>query len=280
MEQRDLLGLSPAGFHRIVYTEWGASGDRPPVVCVHGLVRNGRDFDALAGALAGDRRVACPDVVGRGRSDWLPNPALYGYPQYCADMTALIARLGAEQVDWIGTSMGGLIGMMLAAQPKTPIRRLVMNDVGPYVTKAALERIAGYVTSHPSFPDLDALEAYLREIYAPFGPLTDAQWRHLAEHGRRHREDGTLGLAWDPALGNVFRDQEIEDVDMWPVWDRIRCRVLVLRGAESDVLTAGTAEEMTRRGPLATLLTFPGIGHAPPLMAGDQIAVVRDWLDG
>ncbi len=280
MELRDLLGLSPAGFHRIVYTDWGTAGDRPPVVCVHGLVRNGRDFDALAEALSATRRVACPDVVGRGHSDRLPHHSLYGYPQYCADMTALVARLGTAQVDWVGTSMGGLIGMMLAAQPKTPVRRLVMNDVGPYVTKAALERIAGYVTRDPSFPDLGSLETYLREIYAPFGPLTDAQWRHLARHGHRRRDDGTLGLAFDPALGTVFKDQEIEDVDMWPVWERIRCPVLVLRGARSDVLPADIASQMTERGPKATLVAFSGIGHAPPLMADDQIAVVRDWLDG
>ena len=187
MRQGSVLGFSPAGFHTIAYTVWGAEARTPdgaldgvpPVVCVHGLIRNGRDFDSLAAALSDTRQVFCPDVVGRGRSDWLANPALYGYPQFCVDMTAVIARTGAEQVDWVGTSMGGVIGMMLAAQPKSPIRKLVINDVGAFVPKAALERIAGYVTTERSFPDRGAVEAYLRQVYAPFGKLTDDQWAHL-----------------------------------------------------------------------------------------------------
>jgi len=275
MRDRSLLALGAAGFHRIHYTEWGAG---PVVLCVHGLTRNGRDFDRLAASLSG-RRVVCPDVVGRGRSDWI-DPAGYGYPQYLADMTALVARLGVDELDWVGTSMGGLIGMMLAAQPNSPVRRLVLNDIGPFVPKAGLERLAGYVGADPSFADLGEVEAYLRRVHAPFGPLADADWRHLAEHGHRRCSDGRLRLHYDPAIGKPFRDGTLADVDLWQLWDRIACPVLVLRGARSDLLLPATAAEMARRGPLARVVELPGIGHAPVLMSADQIAIVADWLAG
>jgi pimeloyl-ACP methyl ester carboxylesterase len=271
-------GGAPGEPHRIAYVEWGdASADRL-VICCHGLTRNGRDFDFLAARLAGLRmRVVCPDIAGRGRSDWLQDPAQYGYPQYVADMSKLIAALGATQVDWVGTSMGGLIGMFLAALPESPIRALVLNDIGPVVPKSALERISGYVGNDESFGDLAALETHLRRIHAAFGPLTDAQWGHLAAHGHRGRPDGGYGLAYDPAIAVNVR-QAVQDWDLWPSWDRITSPVLVLRGAQSDLLSAETAQAMTARGPKAELVTFPGIGHAPALMAEDQIDVVARWL--
>ncbi|WP_199720773.1 alpha/beta fold hydrolase [Azospirillum cavernae] len=277
MSERSFLGLSAAGFHRVAYTQWGRD-DAPAVLCVHGLTRNGRDFDPLALALADRRRVACPDVVGRGKSAWLPVPALYGYPQYCADMAALIARMGVDQVDWVGTSMGGLIGMTLAAQPNNPIRRLVINDVGPLISKVGLQRIADYVGKDPVFEDVAAVEAYLRFTLMGFGRLTDGQWRHLAEHSARQRPDGLLGLAYDPGIADAFKAQPMQDVDLWALWDRVTCPVLVLRGAESDLLTAETAEEMTRRGPGARIIEIPHTGHAPALMSEEQIAVVRSFL--
>jgi len=273
------LGLSAGGFHRLAYVEWGAASHDRTALCVHGLTRSGRDFDALAGVLARDGlRVACPDVVGRGRSDRLADPAGYGYPQYLADMNALIARLDAPQVDWIGTSMGGLIGMMLAAQPNTPLRRLVINDVGPFIPKAALARIGEYVGRDPRFADLAAAEAYLREIHAPFGALTDQQWRHLTEHSVAAAEGGGYRLGYDPAIAAPFRDAEPEDVDLWALWDLIAIPVLVLRGAESDLLPAETAAEMAARGPRAEVAEIRGCGHAPALMDEHQIALVRDWL--
>lgn len=278
MSERSFLGLSPAGFHKVAYTQWGRDDAARTAVCVHGLTRNGRDFDALALDLADRYRVACPDVVGRGRSDWLPVPALYGYPQYCADMNALIARLGVEALDWIGTSMGGLIGMMLAAQPNSPIRRLVINDVGPFVSKAGLQRIADYVGKDPVFEDIAAVESYLRFVLMGFGRLPDECWRHMAEHGARRLPDGRFGLAYDPGIGDAFKTQPIGDVDLWAVWDRIRCPVLVLRGADSDLLTAGTAEEMSRRGPGARVVEIAGTGHAPSLMVEEQKAIVRSFL--
>ena len=192
MHSHSLSCLGPHGFHRVLYREWGEPGNPRVVVCVHGLTRNSRDFDRLAAHLSRHFRVICPDIAGRGESPWLPHAADYGYPLYLSDMAALIARIGVETVDWVGTSMGGLIGMFLAAQPGSPIRRLVMNDVGPLVPKAALERLAGYVGTDPMFDGIADLEQYLRRTCAPFGPLTDAQWHHLALHSVRHRPDGRL----------------------------------------------------------------------------------------
>lgn len=271
-------GLSATGFHRIAYREWG-TGART-IVCVHGLTRNGRDFDSLAADLA-DRlgaRVICPDVVGRGRSGRLANPDHYGYPQYLADMAVLLARLDVEQVDWVGTSMGGLIGMMLAAQPNSPLRRLVINDVGPFVPKVALERIGDYVGLDPVFPDLAGVEAYMRSHYAGFGALTDAQWRHMAETSADAQPGGGYRLAYDPGISRIFKTSAIGDVDLWPLWSLIRQPTLVVRGAHSDLLLADTAERMTREGPCARLYLVPDAGHAPALMAADQIAAVRDFL--
>lgn len=277
------LGLSAAGFHRIMYRDWrsAAPAGGPPVVCVHGLTRNSGDFDHLARALAGGhgRRVVCPDVVGRGRSDWLANPALYGYPQYLADAAALLARIDAPAVDWVGTSMGGLIGLLLAAQPNSPIRRLVLNDVGPLVPKAGLERIANYVGKDPVFEDMAALEAYLRYVLSGFGAIADDGWRHLALHSARALPDGRFGLAYDPGIAAAFSGgQPLDDVDLWAVWDRVTCPVLVIRGENSDILRADTAAEMTRRGPATTLVEIPDTGHAPSLMTDMQIGVVERFL--
>ncbi len=222
-------------------------------------------------------RVICPDVAGRGRSEWLRDPANYGYPQYLSDVTALIARLGVAEVDWIGTSMGGLIGMFLAASPNTPIRRLVVNDVGPVLPRAALQRIADYVGLDPRFDSLAAVEAHLRRVHAPFGPLTDAQWQQLARHGHRFNADGSYALAYDPEIARNVR-AAVKNWDFWESWDGIACPTLVLRGAESDLLARDVADAMTRRGPKAKLVEFAGIGHAPALMAADQIDTVAQWL--
>jgi pimeloyl-ACP methyl ester carboxylesterase len=279
MIARSLACLGPHGFHRVAYVEWpGPPGGRT-VLCVHGLTRNGRDFDTLAEVLSRRYRVVCPDVVGRGKSEWLSHAADYAYPLYLSDMTALIARLDVAEIDLVGTSMGGLIGMMLAAQPGTPIRRLVVNDIGPLIAKEGLERIASYVGEDPSFADEAAVEAYLRTIAASFGQLTDAQWRHLAEHGVRRKPDGSLGRAYDPRIADAFKNVT-GDIDLWPVWDAIRCPTLVLRGAESDLLRPADAAAMQQRGPKARLVEFPGIGHAPTLMAADQVAEIEGFLGG
>jgi pimeloyl-ACP methyl ester carboxylesterase len=272
-----LACLSKTGFHKLAYRESGP--DHPvPVVCLHGLGRNARDFDALAAVLAAaGRRVVCADVVGRGESDWLRDPVDYGYPQYLADTAALIARLGSRQVDIVGTSMGGLIGMMLAAQPDTPLRRLVINDVGPFIPKAALERILDYFGKDPRFADLEEAEAYHRRVYAGFGDLTDPQWRHITETSVR-RDGNAWRLHYDPRIAEPMRQAEIADVDLWALWDGIACPTLVLRGADSDLLLPETAAEMKRRGPRAEVIEFPGCGHAPALMEPAQTAPVCDWL--
>jgi pimeloyl-ACP methyl ester carboxylesterase len=275
MQPGQLLGLSPTGFHRISFVDWrGAACSGRPVICVHGMTRNSRDFDRLATALSAGRRVVCPDVVGRGASDWLADPAGYGYAQYCADLTALIARLDVAEIDWVGTSMGGLIGMMLAAQANSPIRRLVLNDVGPIVPTAALRRLSGYVGKDPVFDDLAGLEAYLRQVHAPFGALDDAAWRDMAAHGHRRLPDGRFGLAYDPAIGRGLADASA-DIDLSPVWQAVRCPVLVLRGAESDLLLAETARRMAAK---AKIVEIPDVGHAPSLMVPAQIDLVRSWL--
>jgi pimeloyl-ACP methyl ester carboxylesterase len=238
----------------VTYYEWGDAENPRVVVCAHGLTRNGRDFDTLARALAPQFRVVCPDVAGRGQSQWLAHKQDYGYLVYLADMAAVVARTGADQVDWIGTSMGGLIGMMLAAQPETPIQRLLVNDVGPFIPRAALERLAQYVGKAPSFATLDELEQYLRIVMAPFGALTNEQWHHFATHSYRCNDDGSLSLSYDPDVAQAFAGP-LQDVLMWPVWDAIRCPTLVVRGKESDLLLRETAEEMTQRGPKAPART-------------------------
>lgn len=280
IEARSLDCLGPKGFHRLAYWVWPGPPGARTVLCVHGLTRNGRDFDALAETLSARCRVVCPDIAGRGKSEWLSDPADYGYPLYLADMAALIARLDVAEVDWVGTSMGGLTGMMLAARPKAPIRRMVINDIGPLIAKEGLARIGSYVGRDPSFRDLAELEAALRQVAASFGPLSDAQWRHLAMHSARSKPDGSLGFAYDPHIGDPFRAAEPADIDLWQTWDAVRCPTLVIRGAESDLLRRADAEAMTRRGPRARLVEFPGIGHAPALMAPDQIAAIRDFLRG
>lgn len=277
MIPRSVTCIGPHGFHRLAYWEWPGPKAARTVLCVHGLTRNGRDFDALAEALSDRYRVVCPDIAGRGKSEWLNHPAEYAYPLYIADMATLIARLDVEEVDWIGTSMGGIIGMLLACQTGAPIRRMVINDVGPLIAKEGIARIGTYVGRDPSFRDIDELEAALRILAASFGPLSDAQWRHLATHSARQKDDGSLGFAYDPRIGDAFRDAPT-DIDLWAQWDAIRCPVLVLRGAQSDLLRPADAEAMTSRGPRAKLVEFPGIGHAPALMAEDQIAVIRDFL--
>lgn len=272
--------LGSHGFHTMAYRQWGKPGR--DLVCVHGLTRNSHDFDRFAAVLQQDYRVTCPDVVGRGRSDWLVDKASYGYPQYTADMAALIARLGVRELDWVGTSMGGIIGMMLAAQPNTPLRKLVLNDIGPAVPRALVLRILDYLGQEPAFATLEQAKRYLQELYAGFGPLSEAQWLEVAVNSTYQKRDGSYGLAYDPGIADPWRAvprEEHQDIDLWGVWDKVRCPVLVLRGAVSDAITWQTAERMQTRGPAeVTVIEVPETGHAPPLMDPEQIERVRRWL--
>lgn len=264
------------------YVDWGDSAAERIVICVHGLTRSCRDFDFLAQALLPDFRVVCPDVAGRGRSDWLPVKEDYAYPQYCADMAGLIARVTSggksKKIYWVGTSMGGIVGMLLASRPQSPIAKLVVNDVGTFIPKAALERLGTYVGKDPRFKTLEEMESMVRQVSAPFGPLTDAQWRHLTVTAARQHEDGSWGMRYDPGIGVPFRTGLLADVDLSQYWDGIACPTLLLRGAQSDLLLRETALAMTRRGPRPRLVEFEGVGHAPMLLAQDQIAVVREFL--
>ena len=279
--QRFVTCGSPRGLHRISYLEWGEPKNERVLVCVHGLTRCARDFDALAAAMSDRYRVVCPDVAGRGDSDWLADPMLYQIPQYVSDMVTLVARLDVESVHWVGTSMGALIGMALAAQKGTPVQKFVINDAGPVVSKVSLERIASYVGMAPNFPDIGAAEKYVRAVSAPFGPHTDAEWRFLTEVVMRKNADGTLRVHYDPRLAEPFRKTMPEkDMELWPLWDAMRCPTLVLRGAQSDLLTRETFLKMSATGPKAKGVEFEGVGHAPTIMHADQIKVVRDFLLG
>ena len=277
--QRFVQCASPRGLHRVGYLEWGDPKNERVLICVHGLTRCARDFDALAAAMSDKYRVVCPDVAGRGASEWLADPMLYQPPQYVADMVTLIARLDVESVHWVGTSMGALIGMALAAQAGTPIQKFVLNDAGPVVTKVSLERIATYVGMAPALPDMATAEKYVRAVSASFGPHTDAEWRFLTEVVVRKNADGTLRMHYDPKIGEPFRATMPEkDLEAWPLWDAIKCPTLVLRGAQSDLLTSATCEQMKQRGPKAKVAEIAGVGHAPTLMHADQIKIVRDFL--
>ena len=282
MREGKVKCLSAAGFHHMAYVEWGDPANPKVLVCVHGLTRCGRDFDFLAQALAEDYRVVCPDVVGRGRSDWLRNKSLYAVPQYCSDMTTLLAKLNVETVHWLGTSMGGLIGMVLACQPETPITRLVLNDVGPVITAVSLERIGTYLGTAPRFDSIEQAEAFVRFVSATFGSLSDAQWRHLTVHATRTAADGKVEFAYDPDIAQSFREGAGvgKDVDLWPIYDGIGCPTLLLRGVASDLLTHDAAQQMTQRGARARLVEVPGVGHAPMLMDDAQVAPVREFLLG
>ena len=276
---RELRGLSPHGFHRVAYYEWGEPANPNVVVCVHGVGRNGRDFDVLGEALAPTHRVLAIDMPGRGKSDWLADPNDYVFPTYLTTLTALIARSGADTVSWVGTSMGGLLGFVAASMPKSPVARLVVNDVGPVVEPTALARIAEYFGADPTFATYEEIDRYVRQISAPFGPLTEAQWTHVVGHNVRQRADGRWGLAYDPGIAVPFRQQPVPPA-LWPVFDAIRCPTLVLRGAQSDLLSAATAAEMSQRGPKPRVVEFAGVGHAPMLLAADQVDVVVAFLRG
>lgn len=273
---------TPMGLHRMAYTEWGAADNPRVVVCVHGLSRQGRDFDTLARALAGEFRVVCPDVVGRGRSDWLENPAGYQLVQYVADMVTLLARLNATSVDWVGTSMGGLIGLGVASLKGSPLRRLVLNDVGPTIEPTSLERIGTYLGRPGHWRTLQEAADAMWAISSGFGPHTREQW--LALSGPQVVPDGDgFKPHYDPGIAVPFHAATPEFVKvgealLWQAFDKLSLPTLLLRGADSDLLSHATAQAMTTRGPRARLVEFAGVGHAPMLVQPEQVAVVREFL--
>ncbi len=281
---------SPAGLHRMAYWEWGDPANPRVVVCVHGLSRQGRDFDTLARDLSSDWRVVCPDVVGRGRSGWLLDPRLYGIPTYLADMVTLVARLNVPEVHWVGTSMGGLIGLALAAQQGTPITRLVLNDVGPVIEPGFITRVLGYLGVPAFWRTVDEAADALWSISRGFGPHTREQWLELTRHQLVPAEqDGPGGRVagfkphYDPAIAVPVRAATPEtaaagEAMLWHLYDRISCPTLLLRGAESDLLSPASATAMAARGPRCRVHELPGVGHAPTLVAADQRELVRRFL--
>jgi len=279
--------LSMAGLHTMSYKEWGAADNPRVLFCVHGVTRVADDFDVMAQALAGDYRVICPDIVGRGRSGRLLNPQLYRIPQYVSDMVTLLARVlpdhGEGSVDWFGTSMGGLIGLGLASLPGNPIRKLILNDIGPVLAPAALQRIGDYIGQDMRFDSFAEAAQFIRDVSLTFGPHTDAEWHKLASDVLRQDKDGKWVRHYDMGLAQPFRSAtpesaEADQAALWMAYDAIRCDTLLVRGAESDLLSAETAQQMCQRGPRARLVEIPGVGHAPTFLHEDQIAIVRQFL--
>ncbi len=287
----------------MAFWRWGDVCARQVVVCVHGLTRQGRDFDRLAQALVAQSseplQVICPDVVGRGRSEWLSDASGYQIPQYAADMLALLGQLNAQlsaqwgatnamqSLDWVGTSMGGLIGMVLAGQPglplPAPIRRLVLNDVGPAISWSSVQRMQTYVGQYGQYRDLDEAAAFLRVLSQGFGPVPADVWREMSAHMTRPGLDGALTLHYDPAIGLPVRALTEEmatagEAVLWSLYDQIKARTLLIRGQDSDLLTPETANAMTQRGPRTRLETWAGFGHAPTLTSDDQMASVAKFL--
>jgi pimeloyl-ACP methyl ester carboxylesterase len=284
-----------SGGHRMAFWQWGDASAAHLVVCVHGLARQGRDFDTLARALAERSsrpiRIVCPDIVGRGRSDWLKDPMAYQFPTYAADMLVLLAHLHQQSpvqtLDWVGTSMGGLIGLIICAQPDLPlpvkIRRLVLNDVGPVIEAAALQRIGAYLGETGRFETVQQAADATWAVSTTFGPHTPAQWLALSQAMVRPHPDGGLTLHYDPAIAVPVRAASRDSAEqgeamLWQLYDALTCQTLLLRGALSDLLSPGTALAMTQRGPRARLVEFAGVGHAPTLVAPDQVEAVAAFV--
>ena len=285
----------PEGQHRMAYWSWGDPLAAKVVVCVHGLTRQGRDFDRLARALversAEPLRVVCPDVAGRGQSEWLPTGSLYQIPQYASDMLVLLGQLHAAapiaQLNWVGTSMGGLIGMVVSGQPglplPAPVRRLVLNDVGPAINWAAVQKMQQYAGRYGRYADLAEAASALRALSVGFGPVPDGVWLDMSSYMVRDLPEGGVTLHYDPAIGEPVRALTPElaqagEAVLWAVYDQIQAQVLVIRGQDSDLFLPDTAQAMSKRGPRAQVVEWAGIGHAPTLTAPDQIEVLAEFL--
>jgi pimeloyl-ACP methyl ester carboxylesterase len=274
--------LSGRNLHRMAYWQWGDPANDTVLVCVHGLTRQGRDFDTLARAMSDRYRIVCPDVVGRGRSDWLADPAAYVLPQYVADMVTLLARINARTVHWLGTSMGGIIGLGVAALANSPVSKLVLNDVGPRIDPVGIARIGSYLGQVRRWRTLDEAADAMWAISTGFGPHTREQWLALSEPQLKADGDALVPRA-DPQIAVPFKAITPEmaaagEVGLWHAYDQLKCPTLLLRGAESDLLSSATAQEMTQRGPRARLVEFAGVGHAPMLVQPEQVNAVREFL--
>lgn len=272
------------GTHKIVYSDWGQDNTQV-IVCIHGLTGNGHDFDYLAPHLVKDGyRVIAIDLAGRGRSDFLPNPLDYNYQQYHQDILAVLTHLNLNtprSVDWLGVSLGGLLGIALAAEGDTPIRRMILNDVGPEVPKKMVKFILRIIKKLYKFKNVAKLEKRMRKTRGlSWGPVTDAQWKYMAEHNFRTIRRGKISYAYDEKIARIFKTQPTGTVDLWPLWDQIKCPTLVLRGGKSVILSKDILEKMQRTaiGFSLDIHIFEDCGHVPSLMAPEQITVIEDWL--
>ncbi len=296
MKKDYFFGLSPQGFHRISYQEWGTpNADDTPVICVHGMTRNSQDFNVLAEHLTRQgKHVFCPDIVGRGDSDWLKNPQYYSYEQYAADMNALIARTGAKQVDWVGTSMGGLIGMLLASVPNSPIRRLIMNDIGPQIPINAIRRLAKYAGQTPEFTSIEQAKAHFKTSYAAFGSLTEDQWARIAVSSikevapNRYQSKVDPGIKHVPPTGTFLWKLITQprkalqgvffDIDLWYLWNTVKCPVNVIHGRDSDLLLPDIIAKMRLTHSSLGVLEVSNAGHAPVLESPEELETIAKWL--
>jgi len=290
MKENFIHGVSKEGFHKVIYSEYGSKNHDNTMICVHGLTRNGSDFHFVAKGLEDHYRVICPDVVGRGRSDRFKNPEFYKYAQYIMDMNVLINSLHVSNLDWMGTSMGGLFGIIMASMPNTPIRRLILNDIGPFIPKTAVDRIKTYAGMKLSFKTRKEGETILKQLYAPFGIKEPEHWQHIIDHSIIEDNDGTFTLDYDPGATSAVQDDEQDEdalshqdqdgnIIFWQYWEKIKCPVLVINGASSDILPPHIIEEMKTRGPQFDYIQIPDAGHAPALMDPEQVALIREWLD-
>lgn len=297
MRKHSFLGISNEGFHNVAYTEWGSSDHGlPAIICVHGYTRNAHDFDALAYSLSTKgRHVFCPDVVGRGNSSWFKNSVFYNFTQYQADMTALIARTRSQQIDWIGTSMGGLIGMMMAALSHTPIQRLILNDVGPQIPIYGLRRLAKYAGKEPEFKSLDEAKNFYKINFSEFGTLSEKQWDNFTNNSVKQIAPGRFIAKVDPGIKNPKSTLQIVsdffhhpqkalegilyDIDLWSIWQNVKCPVLVIHGARSDLLTPEIIQRMKRSHKKMDVYEIKDAGHAPALLDIEQHEAIEYWLD-
>lgn len=274
--------ISPRGLHRLAYREWGDPDNPHVLLCVHGLTRSSADFETMAQNLGKEIRVVAADMPGRGGSDWLPDPALYAVPTYVNACVTLIARLNPCVLDWLGTSMGGLIGMAYASLPGNPVRKLILNDVGPSLNFSALQRIGDYVGKPVTFATVQEARAYIRAISQPFGPHSEDQWTQLADTVLVEKNKQWMPH-YDPAIGQAFQNlsestAQMHEAALWAAYDAIRADTLVIRGEHSDLLTPDTLKQMVQRGPKPKQVEIAGVGHAPTFMQNEQIAIIRDFL--
>ena len=273
------LGLSNEGFHRLYYREWGDPDNDDVVVCVHGVTRISHDFDVLAKRLSKKYRVVCPDIVGRGNSDWFGNKDNYNFIQYSADVNALFAHIHCDRVHYIGTSMGGLLGMIMAAMAHTPIQTLVLNDVGPDLRRTELRRMGEYIGKAPVFATKQEYYQYYMRVYRGFGDLiTDHEKKEMAKYSAFKTDEG-YKMHYDPKIGESFRKSySFFNFDLWKYWDEIECPMLIIRGSESTFFPKSVAEKMLDTAEDATFIEIEGAGHTPPLRTEREISAIEEFL--